>query len=48
MDHDYNPTFSGGRNQEDPGWKLTLTSSSRDPIMKTPNTKIGLVEWFKF
>jgi hypothetical protein len=43
----YNPSNSGGRDQEDHGSKLAKENSSRDPISKTPITKKGLVEWLK-
>jgi hypothetical protein len=45
--HVCNPSYSGGRNQEDhdskPGW---ATSSAR-PYLKKHFTKIGLAEWLK-
>jgi hypothetical protein len=34
----YNPSYSGGRDQEDHGLKPALANSSRDPISKIPNT----------
>jgi hypothetical protein len=42
----YNPSYSGGRDQEDHSSKPAWVTSSGDPILKIPNTK-GLVEWFK-
>jgi hypothetical protein len=36
--HGYNSTYSGGRDQDDQGWK---------PTSKKPITKKGLVEWLK-
>jgi hypothetical protein len=45
--HAYNPSYSGGRGQEDCGSKPAWANSSRDPILKKPFTKIGLVEWLK-
>jgi hypothetical protein len=36
-----NPSYSGGRDQENHGLKLAWANSSR------PLQKIGLVEWFK-
>jgi hypothetical protein len=36
MVHDYNPSYSGGRDQEDHGSK---------PVWKKKITKIGLVKW---
>jgi hypothetical protein len=37
--HAYNPSYSGGRDQEDQGSKPAWASSSRDPTSKIPNTK---------
>jgi hypothetical protein len=34
-----NPSYSGGRDQEDRGPKLAWASSLQDPISKIPNTK---------
>jgi hypothetical protein len=34
-----NPSYSGGRDQEDRGSKLAWADQSRDPISKIPNTK---------
>jgi hypothetical protein len=45
--HTYNPSYSGGREQEDCGSKPAWTNSSQDTISKKPFTKIGLVEWLK-
>jgi hypothetical protein len=45
--HTYNPSYSGGRAQEDHGSKPAQANSSCDPISKKPVTKIELVEWFK-
>jgi hypothetical protein len=42
-----NPSYKGGRDQEDQGSKPARENSSRDPISKKPFTKIGLVEWLK-
>jgi hypothetical protein len=42
-----NPSYLGGRNQEDQGSKPSWANSSRDPISKEPSQKIGLVEWLK-
>jgi hypothetical protein len=33
--HSYNPSYSGGRNQEDSGSKPAWANSSQDPISKT-------------
>jgi hypothetical protein len=45
--HAYNPSYSGGRDQEDHSSKADRANSSRDPISKNPITKIGLAEWLK-
>jgi hypothetical protein len=37
--HTCNPSYSGGRDQEDQGSKSTQANSSRDPISKKPITK---------
>jgi hypothetical protein len=42
--HACNPSYSGGRDQEDCSSKPALTNSSKDPISKNPFTK-RLVEW---
>jgi hypothetical protein len=34
-----NPSYSGGRNQEDYGSKPAQVNTSRDPILKKPITK---------
>jgi hypothetical protein len=39
--HAYNPSYSGGRDQEDHILKPAWANSPRDPIEK-PNTKKGL------
>jgi hypothetical protein len=39
--HAYNPSYSGGRDQEDHGLKPTQANSWRDPISKKPITKKG-------
>jgi hypothetical protein len=46
--HTYNPSYSGGRNQEDHSSKPAWANSSRDPIWKYPShtKKKSLVEWF--
>jgi hypothetical protein len=36
-----NPSYSGGRDQEDCGLKPPQANSSRDPISKIPNIKTG-------
>jgi hypothetical protein len=40
--HAYNPSYSGGRDQEDHSSKPDWANSSQDPISKTPSTKKGL------
>jgi hypothetical protein len=46
--HTCNPSYSGGRDQEDQGSKPALANSSQDlSSKKKPITKIGLVEWHK-
>jgi hypothetical protein len=43
-----NPSYSGGRDQEDRGLKPAQAKSSRDPISKKKNYhEKGLVEWLK-
>jgi hypothetical protein len=37
--HTCNPNYSGGRDQEDLGWKPPQANSLQDPISKIPNTK---------
>jgi hypothetical protein len=37
--HTCNPSYSGGRDQEDCSLKPAGANSSQDPISKTPNTK---------
>jgi hypothetical protein len=41
--HTCNPSYSGGRDQEDHGLKPAWASSSQDPILKTPIMEKGLV-----
>jgi hypothetical protein len=46
--HTYNPSYSGGRDQEDCSLKPSEANSSRDPILKKPFIhKKVLVEWLK-
>jgi hypothetical protein len=45
--HAYNPSYSGGGDQEDHSSKSAWTNSLGDPILKKPITKNGLVEWLK-
>jgi hypothetical protein len=39
--HTCNPSYSGGRDQEDGGSKPALANSSGDPTSKIPITKQG-------
>jgi hypothetical protein len=41
--HTCNPSYLGGRVQEDRGSKPTWANSLQDPILKMPNTKAGRV-----
>jgi hypothetical protein len=43
--HACHPSYSRGRDQEDHSSKPTQANSLRDPILKKPNTKKGLMEW---
>jgi hypothetical protein len=45
--HSCNPSYSGGRDQEDCGLKPAWANSSQDPISKNTQHNKGLVEWFK-
>jgi hypothetical protein len=45
--HTCNPSFSGGRDQEDPSSKPAWANSSQDSILKKPIPKKGLAEWLK-
>jgi hypothetical protein len=45
--HACNSSYSGGRDQEDPGLKPAQANSSTRPCLEKPFTKIGLVEWLK-
>jgi hypothetical protein len=46
--HTCNPSYSGGRNQEDCGSKAAWTKKKfARPYLEKPFTKIGLVEWLK-
>jgi hypothetical protein len=43
-----NPSYSGGRDQEDHDLKPAQVNSLRDPILKKKTfRKIGLVEWLE-
>jgi hypothetical protein len=39
--HACNPSYLGGRDQEDRGLKPAWANSLRNPILKIPNTKQG-------
>jgi hypothetical protein len=41
MAHACNPSYSGGRDQEDHGSKPVWANSSQDPILKKPITRKG-------
>jgi hypothetical protein len=45
--HACNPSYSGGRDQEDRGLKPARANRSVRPYLEKPFTKIGLVEWLK-
>jgi hypothetical protein len=45
--HAYNPSYSGGRDQEDLGSEPAWANTSVRPYLEKPFTKIGLVEWLK-
>jgi hypothetical protein len=39
--HTCNPSYSGGREEEDHDLKPVWANSSQGPILKIPNTKLG-------
>jgi hypothetical protein len=45
--HTCNPSYSGGRNQEDHGLMAAWANSLPDPILKKTHHKIWLVSWLK-
>jgi hypothetical protein len=45
--HTYNPSYSGGRDQEDWGLKPTQANSYETLSQKNPTPKKGLVGWLK-
>jgi hypothetical protein len=45
--HACNPSYSGGRDQEDGGSKPAWANSSVRSYLEKPFTKIRLVEWLK-
>jgi hypothetical protein len=42
--HTCNPSYSGGKDQENCSSRPTQRNSSKDPILKIANTKKGLME----
>jgi hypothetical protein len=40
-----NPSYSGGRDQEDCSSKPAWTNNLQDPILRKPFSKKSLVEW---
>jgi hypothetical protein len=42
-----NPSYSGGRDQENSGLMPVQANILQDPILKKPITRKGLVEWLK-
>jgi hypothetical protein len=42
--HACNPSYLGGRDQEDHGLKQARANSSQDPILKIPITKIPITK----
>jgi hypothetical protein len=46
--HAYNPSYSGGTDQDDSGLKPAQASSSLRPYLKKTQHKTGLAEWFKW
>jgi hypothetical protein len=45
--HACNPSYPGGRDQEDRSLKPAQANSLWNPISKNPSQKLGLVEWLK-
>jgi hypothetical protein len=45
--HAYNPSYPGGRDQEDHSSKPVQANSSWRPYLEKPFTKIGLMEWLQ-
>jgi hypothetical protein len=43
--HTCNPSYSGGRDQENQGSKPAQSNISQDPTLKKPNTKIKGLKW---
>jgi hypothetical protein len=43
--HACNPSYSGGRDQEDLGLRPVQANSLRDPMLKNTQHKKGLAEW---
>jgi hypothetical protein len=47
MAHAYNPSYSGGRDQEDHGLKPARSNNSIRPYLEKTLCKKGLAEWLK-
>jgi hypothetical protein len=47
MAHECNPSYSGGRDHEEPGSKSAQANRFMRPYLEKALTKIGLVEWLK-
>jgi hypothetical protein len=45
--HACNPSYAGGRDDEDLSSKSARANSSQDPILKKTHHKKGLGEWLK-
>jgi hypothetical protein len=45
--HACNPSYSGGRDQEECSSKPAQASTSRDPNLENTQIKKGLIEWLK-
>jgi hypothetical protein len=46
--HAYNPSYSGGRDQEDSGSKSTPHKQFTRPYLKNTQHKKEMVEWFNW
>jgi hypothetical protein len=47
MAHAYNPSYSGGRDQEDQGLKPPQANSLQDTVSEKNHNKKELMEWLK-
>jgi hypothetical protein len=47
VDQAYNPSYSGGRDQEDHNLKLAQAKQFSRPYLKKNHHKVVLMEWFK-